>query len=418
MRRLLPSIVLVVMATLWVSCGNAGDDGSSDGVVTLRLWVFSVDVEQDLRPVLDEFESQNPGIRVHAEQLPWDRGFERILLSLATRRPPDVCELGMTWLAPFAHEDVLADLTDTLTDTAGQRTLIEASTYKGRLYAAPWMVGTRLFFYNRAMLRNAGYPDAQPPRTWDELMEMSAAIKRAYPDRHVIGLPAGDAEFTWMTFFSFLASGQVPLLDAGTRQPLLDTPEFMQTLDFYRGLKPYALIDRGPQLDRAFGTERIAFHVSGAWNFTLLPRDYPTLDYGYAHIPMPDFVDEDKGGGAMAGGQLLVAFRQGKHPEESRKLLAFLASRPIATRLTLPIRSLLPAFADAHEFPEFQNDPARAFHAQMIDRAYAPDAVPYWEEMRRDLVTLIDTALLTDAPLDAQLEQTSAHWSGLVEEFR
>jgi multiple sugar transport system substrate-binding protein len=410
-------ILLVLAPLVTAGCGASGDE-ERDGIITLRLWVFSVDVEQDLRPVLAEFEAQNPGIRVHAEQLPWDRGFERILLSLATRRPPDVCELGMTWLAPFAHEEVLTDLTETLADTTGQRTLMEASTYNDRVYAAPWMVGTRLFFYNRAMLREAGYPDAAPPRTWGEMMEMSAAIKRAFPDRHAIGLPAGDAEFTWMTFFSFLASGRVPLLDRETLQPLIDSPEFLQTLEFYRGLKPFALIDRGPQLDRAFGTERIAFHVSGAWNFTLLPRDYPTLDYGYSHIPMPDFVDEELGGGAMAGGQLLVVFRQGNQQEAAKKLLEFLASRPISTRLTLPIRSLLPAYQGAHEFPEFNGDPARVFHARMIERAFSPDAVPYWEEMRRDLVTLIDTALLTDAPLEKQLEQTADHWTALREEFR
>ncbi len=158
--------------------------------------------------------------------------------------------------------------------------------------------------------------------------------------------------------------------------------------------------------------------MSGAWNFTLLPRDYPALDYGYSHIPMPGFVDEDLGGGAMAGGQLLVVFRQGEQQEAAMKLLDFLASRPISTRLTLPIRSLLPAYHGAHEFPEFRGDPARVFHARMIERAFPPDAVPYWEEMRRDLVTLIDSALLTDAPLEGQLGQTAAHWTALREEFQ
>lgn len=414
---ILRCLTLLGLAFLLTACGG-GEEGGPEGGIELRLWVFSTDVEQDLRPVLDQFEEANPGIRVHAEQLPWDRGFERILLALATRRPPDVCELGMTWLAPFAEEGVLTDLTDTMAGTIGERTLVEASTYDGRLYAAPWMVGSRLFFYNRAMLREAGYPDAQPPRTWAELEEMSARIDAAFPDRRAIGLPAGDAEITWQTFYSFLASGRVSLLDRETRQPLLDTGEFRQTLDFYRGLKRHALVDRGPQLDRAFGTGRIAFHVSGAWNFTLLPRDYPTLDYGYTFLPAPGFVEEGSGGGAMAGGQLLVVFRQGKRQEAAKKLLSFLASRPVATRLTLPVRSVLPAFSGAAEFPEFRDDPSRVFHARMIERAIAPEAVPYWEEMRRDLVTLLDTAMLTDSPLDTLLEQTSTHWQHLVEEFQ
>lgn len=410
-------LALLVCALAYpLGCGSSAR-GEDEGRVVLRLWVFSSDVENHLRPVLREFEAENPGIRVEPEQLPWEQGFEKILLSLATRRPPDVCELGMTWLAPFAQEGVLLPLDDVLPDIE-QRTLVDAATYDGTLYGAPWMVGTRLFFYNRALLREAGYEDARPPATWDELMEMSAAVTALGRGRRGIGLPAGDGEFTWQTFYSFLASGRVPLLNE-EREPLIRGEEFLSTLEFYRGLKDYALIDRGPQLDRAFGTGTIAFHISGAWNFTLLPRDYPTLDYGFSYLPVPDFAAErENAGGAMAGGQLLVVFRGSRHPEEATRLLQFLADRDVATRLTVPIRSVLPAFEGAEEFEAFRDDPARVFHAELIERAMAPAPVPYWEDMRRDLVTLLDTALLTDAPLDRLLDRTHTHWSGLAEEYR
>lgn len=120
----------------------------------------------------------------------------------------------------------------------------------------------------------------------------------------------------------------------------------------------------------------------------------------------------------MAGGQLLVVFRGSRHPEEATRLLQFLADRDVATRLTVPIRSVLPAFEGAEEFEAFRDDPARVFHAELIERAMAPAPVPYWEDMRRDLVTLLDTALLTDAPLDRLLDRTHTHWSGLAEEYR
>lgn len=417
MSRTLAFLLLACSLPLAVSCGPAAGE-RQDGVVELRLWVFSTDVENELAPHLREFEELNPDIRVVPEQLPWDRGFEKILLSLATRRPPDVCELGMTWLAPFAEQDVLLDLTEMLEASAPERTLIEASTYNGRLYAAPWMVGTRMFFYNREILREAGYEDAEPPRTWSELMEMCERIDALDRPGRAIGLPAGDAEIVWQTFFSFLASGRIPLLDPETRQPRLDTPRFREALDFYRELKQHALVDRGPQLDRAFGTGQIAFHISGAWNFILLPRDYPTLDYGYGFLPAPEWAGPETAGGAMAGGQLLVIFKQSPNHEEAKRLLDFLASKPVASRLTLPIRSVLPAFRGVEDFPEFRSEPARVFHARMIERAMAPDAVPYWEEIRRDLVTLLDTALLTDSPLETQLRQAGEHWSNLAEEYQ
>lgn len=399
------------------SCSNKSDE-EAESTTTLRLWVFSTDIEKELNPVLEEFEALHPGVDVVPEQLPWDRGFEKILLALATKRPPDVCELGMTWIAPFAEEDVLSDLTDTLGSSADDRLLIDAATYNGKLSAAPWMVGTRLLFYNREMLREAGYPDAEPPTTWAELEEMCRKIDQNLPDRHAIGLPAGDAEITWQTFSAFLATGHVRLIDRETGKALLDEPEFQETFDFYRSLKSYALIDRGQQLDRAFGTGRIAFHVSGAWNFTLFPRDYPTLDYGYTFLPSPDNEETTQPGGTLAGGQMLVVFKQSKNQELSKELLKFLASKEISTQLTLPIKSVLPAFKNVKDFPEFQNDQARQFHAQMVERTVAPEVVPYWEEMRRDLVILLDTILLTDSKVDGLLQQTTNHWNSLAEEYR
>ncbi len=411
-RKACIALAILLGCFALAACGR-GEAGEERGDVELRLWVFSPDVERDLEPALAEFEAENPGITVAVEQLPWDRGFEKILLSLATGRPPDVCELGMTWLAGFASQDVLTDLTEQMEPTIDDRVLVDTATYNGRLYAAPWMVGTRMFFYNRELLREAGYDDALPPETWEELAEMSAAVDALGEKVHGIGLPAGDTEITWQTFYSFLASANARLYDTERKQPLLESEGFLETLRFYRSLKPHALVDRGAQLDRAFGSGEIGFHVSGAWNFVLLPRDYPLLDYGYAPLPSPG----GEGGGAMAGGQLLVGFKRSKHPGEARKLIAFLSRPEIMARLTFPIKSVLPALKNAEELPKFREDPARRFHAGMIERAMAPPAVPYWEDMREDIVTLMDTALLTEASLEELIERTSEHWNDLAEDY-
>ena len=118
--------------------------------VTLQFWELSAG-EDVIRPLLDKFESRHPGIRVHLQQLSWDYGLDKITTAVAAGNPPDVCDLGTDWVPKFAATGVLRDLTEDLAPLRDAHVLWEPVTYEGRLYGAPWLAGTRILFYNRAL---------------------------------------------------------------------------------------------------------------------------------------------------------------------------------------------------------------------------------------------------------------------------
>ena len=52
---------------------------------------------------------------------------------------------------------------------------IEGGMYKGKFYGMPWMNDCKYLFYNKKMLKEAGF--SAPPKTWDELLTQAKAIK-------------------------------------------------------------------------------------------------------------------------------------------------------------------------------------------------------------------------------------------------
>src|SRR2546422_846499 len=64
--------------------------------------------------------------------------------------------------------------------------------YQGKLYGFPILSSARAFFYNRALLKQAGV--GPPPKTWDEFVKAAQKIKSLEKDTIGYALPLGPAE--------------------------------------------------------------------------------------------------------------------------------------------------------------------------------------------------------------------------------
>src|SRR5438552_16738006 len=149
--------------------------------------------------LIPEFERTHPGIRISVQQLPWSAAHEKLLTAFAGDSTPDVCQLGNTWIPEFVALHALEPLDGRL---AGSPTIDphdyfpgiwDTNVVEGKLYGVPWYVDTRLLFYRRDLLAQAGF--TAPPRSWTEWTAMLAAIKaRSIPNQYGIVLPANEFE--------------------------------------------------------------------------------------------------------------------------------------------------------------------------------------------------------------------------------
>ena len=140
---------LLAAVALLAGCAKSGS-----GKKTIVFWQFSPLAA--VQPVVDRFEAENPDLDVVVEQLTWQSGREKIVAAVAASRPPDLCELGSTFLPGLVADSTLIDLTDSIPDLRAALVGWDGVSYRGRAYAIPWMLGTRALYVNEELLERAG----------------------------------------------------------------------------------------------------------------------------------------------------------------------------------------------------------------------------------------------------------------------
>lgn len=388
MRGALKRQVLQAAVATAVACVLApGGCAKKDDRPTVRLWQFwDVGVVQ---PMIDQFESEHPGVRVEVEQLTWKSGLEKIQAALASGTQPDVCELGSTWLPRFSYDGVLADLTGVYEALADSFLMWDSALWKGRVYGLPWVQGSRVLFYNRDLFRRAGLDPDDPPETWNELLGAAKAVDALDEGVAGFGLNLGERYVLYKKFMAFAwGNGGRILEDDGTVG--VDGPQTVEALEYYVELSRYSLKEKQEVLDHHFKTGRLGMQISGAWNVGNYRLEAPQLDYGVCLVPRPD-----NGGShaSFAGAEMLVVFDRSPVKELGIELARFLQSYPQARAISLAVGSVFPAARRALRDTAFVNDKTtRVFIEQSLTSRTAP-AHPGWIEMEDVLNGAIEEAL-------------------------
>ncbi|MBK7141397.1 MAG: extracellular solute-binding protein [bacterium] len=145
-------MLVIVFAILLVSL-------SATAATTIEWWQFWTDpgIKPTIDSLVEAFEKGNPDIQVNVTDLTWANGQEKIVIAMASGTGPDVMELGSDWIAQFADKGHLAEIGSDMSADSGEFSGWSMSTYQGKLYAKPWILGTRVLFANRDLLNRAGH---------------------------------------------------------------------------------------------------------------------------------------------------------------------------------------------------------------------------------------------------------------------
>ncbi|NVI05907.1 ABC transporter substrate-binding protein [Paraburkholderia youngii] len=284
----------------------------------------------------DQFKKANPDIDLKITYVTEEAYKVQMGGWLATD-PPDV----VSWhdgerMAYYAQRGLLEDLSSDWAKNGWSQqyaSVKDASTYKGKQYAAPLGYDAYGFFYRKDLFEKAGIKSE--PKTWDELLEANKKLKAigvapiAVAARDSWTLAAWfdylDLRINGNEFHQKLMAGEIPYTDPRVKKVYTTWKTLLDNKDFIDNALSYDVDSIGPILNNG----KAAMMLMGTFFSASFPPSikdqigffrFPVID---ANVPMA----ED---GPV---NVLLIPAKAKNKADARKLLAFMETPKINAEL-------------------------------------------------------------------------------------
>ena len=227
----------------------------------------------------------------------------------------DILGADVTWTAEFAEAGWIRELTGDQKAAATKDTLqppIDTATWKGKLYAIPRTTNVQLLWYRKSLVPN-------PPKTIDEMMQQSEALKAAGKP-YEIGFTAAQYEGYVVTIADFVNAAGGTIVNGDSTAPTVDD-KAVKALTLLQKLATSGLTS--PSLSNAQEPEvfadlqagRSAFSMNWPYVLSSMRKANPDIvnDLGFAPYPSID-------GGppkVTLGGMNYAISTYSRHPDES-----------------------------------------------------------------------------------------------------
>ena len=317
------------LACFVVSLSFAGGQQAEDGdVVELDVWVVRDDYALDV----EEWNAENPNIRINYEVVPWERHLEQLLLVAGTDRAPDISSLDLPWVSVMASLGHLMPLDDRIESIPNQEledfndAVWDFVTYDGTRYAFPFTMFGRALYYRADWFEEAGIPE---PETWEDVI--AAAKELQDPENNIWGLSVRGKRDDGTV------QGWLPIFYAMGGEFVNDVPQInseagVRALDLYRALVWDHEIMSPDTVSFGSGEARGMF-ISGNAVMSIVGTHIasrvveggtPYGDFKLTHIPR---LDENDPAVNMPTSYQWAILANSDHPEEAMQFMRYL-SRP------------------------------------------------------------------------------------------
>jgi N,N'-diacetylchitobiose transport system substrate-binding protein len=387
-----PKVLLAALAAVSVAlaaCGGSDSDSSKSDKASsstpaklsgsVDVWIMdpgSPKIQGVVKGYGTAFEAQHPGTKVNVEFVPWAQAHDKFTTSIAGGKTPDIAEMGTTWTPEFADEGAFEQVAK---PPSGKyvSSLIDAATLDGKVWGKPWYAGSRALIYRKDVLEKAG---VQPPKTWDELLAASKAIKAKVPGIYPTG-------YTGLTEHMYLptiwqAGGQIAKQDGDSWTSELNTPQAAKAIQFYtdfykEGLTPKAAIGwEEPDAQTAFINGDIAMLIGGGWTYNSIIQTKPGLKSKIGTVLEP--AGPSGKDTAFAGGSHLVVFNGSKDKDLANAFVDYMLEATNLNKFTSAV-GFLPGTVDGIKASGYLDDPVRKpFAEQLLDHSAVYPPSPRW----------------------------------------
>ena len=299
MKKTLGAVALAGASAL-VLAGCAGGAPAEPETGDITVWLVGADTPQTARDYLKQtFESENEGWTLTIEEKTWADVSDTYTAALSSNDSPDVVEVGNTQALGFADAGLFLDISDIQDQLGGSDLLpglVEAGTYEGSLYAAPYYAGGRIVFYSPMMVDEV-------PATLDEYVAEGVAMTTDT----VSGIYAPGKDWYNALPYIWAFGGEIAVQDGDTWDAQFSSPESLEGLNLLQTVYQDATVAPadGNELmaNIAFCNGEAGFISSPAWAAGNLTGAWPWADEdaGQNSEGCPDTYAADLGAFALPG---------------------------------------------------------------------------------------------------------------------
>lgn len=388
-------IFLAGTAVLVAGCGPSPvTPAAEQKPVTLTLQIrYPADSARAkvIQTMLDSFQQKNSKITVRltgANYAP-----DKLSALASSPEAPDLMQVPDEAIADFADKGLFSDLTDRVKDLQGTYydRVWELAQSGGRTWALPWFGHTLQLIYSRSAFKAAGLDPAKPPTNWDELYRTAQTLTRGQQYGFgLVGKQHPDLAAQW-DMFLWQAGGDLVKRQGDKWRVAVNGVQGLRALQFYLRLKgvaePQMATASAAETATLFANKRVAMHYLGPWSVADASKAAPDADVYAAPLP------RDSRPATVYATENLVIFKNNKHPDESLKLMRFLAG-PEAARLLMAGDGgrnsfAVPVIKSMESDPFFQKDhPELKAFLQGFSYAYKIFPIKGWARVHNEVMQL------------------------------
>lgn len=402
-----------LLATAGCGAGGSGDSGG-DVTIEFAQWWEPELPDGEFQALMDEFEKQNPGIKVELISGPYAATKEQLFAGAASGTMPDVVGLDGAWVSDFASQGVITDLTALMGEVGyDDSELASQIQVDGSTYMIPVVNFVYPMFTNDALLADAGV-DA-PPTNRTEFAETAAAVTDLGDNTSGWILPLSletpngiqndVMSWAWASGGTMLADGKPDV----TNDDVTSAVEYVQGMWDDGVIAPGSFTMKEQDKVEEFTNGRVGMMIDSLAHINLIREANPDLEFSISAVPAEDGYEGERGIPYASWG--IGVAESSEHPEEAFKLVEFLMSQETNAELS----SIAGAFpGNTKSTPDFVADDELFAEAFEIYQAGYPanefTGLPVAEQLMRLFGEQLQVLLDGGQTVEEMLDKTQAAW--------
>lgn len=301
--------------------------GTARAESTVRFWYHFDNPDNPVAGLVAKFEAANPGIKVEAENIPWNSYYDNLYTAIAGGNAPDAAMVKLFAQPRLVEMGALEPLDDRIAGWDGKADLQDDLLKinggpDGKQYYLPVQYVVSYLYYRADLFAEAGL---QPPKTCEDFAKAAKALTRdtngdGQPDVWGFGFRGGKGGYDhWGPFV--LSAGAKFEKGGLTSQKVVAANTWL--VDLYRSQKlfpPSAPNDGFQEIIAAFQQGRTAMTIHHIGSSAAMVK---ALGDKVSAVPVPEC---NGGRWTSYGDESLAVLSSAEDKDAAWKWIAFLAS--------------------------------------------------------------------------------------------